>query len=150
MIGKRLLVAVLLLTCLGQVAVAAAAERDDVFLNTPVAKRALYEPPKTAKKMKSEKTQKALIVLGAIGINSTDALDFIQMIDDNIEDGYFWIAERPLGGGSLMLRYQLDKKSDIYSYKDKRQIELRYVPENSNFQAYARPDRVVIEYKLKF
>jgi len=92
----------------------------------------------------SKNARKILHVLGTIGINDPQVKSFISGIDKNVKDGYLQLHEEKIAGGTLTLHYEL--KPGVTS----KQIELKFVPDNSNWVATARPKEVMVRYNYKF
>ncbi len=92
----------------------------------------------------SKNARKALIVLGAIGADTKEIRNFVENIDSRIENGYLTLAEEKIAGGTIKLHYELGSGVKL------KRIELRFTPDDSNWVATARPDRVMINYTYKF
>lgn len=116
-----LVVAALLLTHLGNVAVAA-------------------EDPEH----RSKHAQKLLAQLNSAGINNPDIQKFIASADSHVEKGYFYITEQDAPGGMLSLRYKLGAKPGI------KRMQLHYAPTDSRWEATASSGEVMVRYHIEF
>lgn len=126
----RLVVAALLLP--GLVGTAAAAENPE-HLST-----------------KSKHARQALVVLGQIGVNSPEIVEFVDYIDQKIEGGRLKIAEERAMGGTLALSYRLTTKDMPMGIKGRREPELKFTPDDSHWEYTATPHAVMANYRLRF
>lgn len=124
----RLAVALLLLTAMTGVAAA----DDKIQTGNPLA-----EP-------QTKKVRKIYVILNSIGVNSPEVKQFIESVDARVDNGYLMLREERVANGTLTLHYELSGGLRA------KQIELRFTPDDSNWQATARPDAVMVNYKLKF
>lgn len=115
--------------------------------NVAVAAERLNEHP-------SKNAQRTLIVLAAVGVENSDVKALVGEIDARVDDnGYFYLSEESVNGGKLRLHVLLKDQSNNANTAaggGLNRLELRYTPEHSNFTAAARPDRLMINYRLKF
>lgn len=119
--SKLLVVAALLLT--GYVKVAVAAE-------TP--------------EHKSDDARQVLVLLGHMGIESSELEEFAEYVDQKVYDKRFHIAEERMMDGTLQLNFKLSGGLSA------KQIELKYAPDDSNFEATAGTDRFMVNYRVQF
>lgn len=103
---------------------------------------AAAEPDKN--EHQSKNARKVLILLGSLGINDPDIKNLISKADGRIKGGYLTLAEERVAGGTLKLHYQTGTNIGI------KRMEIQFTPDNSDWRAFARTDRVMIEYKYKF
>lgn len=92
----------------------------------------------------SKNARKILVFLGSIGINDPDVKKFISRADSHIKNGYLTLSEERMAGGTLTLHYQLSNGIGV------KNVELKFAPDNSNWQATARKDQVMVRYQYKF
>lgn len=92
----------------------------------------------------SKNAQKIIATLESVGINNKDVKAFISEANQYIDHGYLNLASRKMAGGKLTLRYQLSGGIST------RQVELHFVPENSNFEGIARTNLIMVRYHLEF
>ena len=95
-------------------------------------------------KKKSDTARKAVVVLASVGLDSPEVLHLVKYVDENTEDGYLKLAEERAMGGTIKLHYEL---SGGFS---KKQVELRFTPDDSNFTYTARPKEAMVNYRLRF
>lgn len=119
--NTKLVVAALLLTVTGEVALAA-------------------DPPEHP----SKNARPALVLLAQLGLDNAELVEFADYVDQKIEKDRFHIAQDRYYGGTLEFNYVLSGKPHP------KQLELRYAPDNSNFEATAGTDRLLVYYRLKF
>jgi hypothetical protein len=93
---------------------------------------------------KSKNERPALILLAQMGIDNEELIEFANYVDQKIDKGKFHIAEDRYYGGTVQFYYKLSGSAGA------KQFELRYAPDNSNFEATAGTDRFLVNYKLKF
>jgi hypothetical protein len=93
---------------------------------------------------KSKSARKALIILGHIGADSKEVRNLVEKIDSRIEGDYFTIGKERVENGTIRLHYRLGEGVSL------KNVELQYAPDNSNWNATARPDSVMINYSYKF
>ena len=86
---------------------------------------------------KSKNARKVLAALSSVGLDNSQIKAFIENIDANTHDGYYTLAERRVPGGKVTLHYELGNGVNS------KQVELQFAPDNSNWRAIARPDRVM-------
>ncbi len=124
---KRLVAASLLLATLADVALA-----DDNKTGT-----SLMQP-------QTKKVRKVEVILNSLGINSAEVRQFIDAVDERVEGGYLNLAEDRIAGGRIVLHFQLGGGVTA------KQLELKYTPDNSNWEATARTNAVMVNYRLQF
>lgn len=127
MVRMTLVVAALLLTM--QPVTAVAAEKPGL------------EPEKA---LKSDKARQVVVLLGALGVNSTDAKALIADIDSRVDGGKLNITNDRIGSGTLKFHYLLGNGLDADNF------ELEYTPDNSNWRGVAHRDSVMVQYQYKF
>ncbi len=93
---------------------------------------------------KSKNARKALVILGHLGADSKEVRSLINEIDSRIEGDYLTFAKERVETGTIRFHYRLGEGMKL------KNIELQYVPDNSNWTATARPDSVMINYSYKF
>lgn len=94
---------------------------------------------------KSKSARKALVILGHMGVDSKEIRSLVNEIDSRIEGDYLTFAkERLADSGTIRFHYRLGEGMKL------KNIELQYVPDNSNWNATARPDSVMVNYTYKF
>lgn len=131
---KRLVVALLLLTVLGNQAQAA-------------------EP----KEHRSKHARQLLATLDTLGISNRDIKEFVATIDSRIDKGYLRFSEQqvPMVGGKLTFRYRLNNNIDPLLEQSRKhgvkRLELRYAPsEDSRWEIVASRKFVMTNYRLTF
>lgn len=93
---------------------------------------------------RSENARKAMILLGAIGVNSNDAKALVEDLDARIEDQSVNFAKERIGSGTLKFHYKLGNGVS------KDNLELQYAPDDSNWKATASPEAAMVHYKYTF
>lgn len=94
--------------------------------------------------LKQKRAEKILVMMRALGISHPDFTALVYDIDRRSKGRYLMLHEEKISGGTLSLRYTLEPKVSI------KQIELLYVPEDSNTEYSVRTNAVMVNYKLKF
>jgi hypothetical protein len=97
-------------------------------------------------KEKSKVAHQSIAMLEAIGLNHPEIAEFIDYVDQHVDNGDLRIAEEHRMGGMFKLHYQLTG-GDVDS---KKQIELKFTPDDSHMEYTARPNAVMANYRLKF
>lgn len=92
----------------------------------------------------SKNARKVLTMLTAMGLDDPGIKSFIGDVDKRVDNGYLRIAEERTMGGTLKLHYELS--GGITG----KQAELRFTPDDSNFQYTARTNAVMVKYELHF
>lgn len=111
---------------------------------TEVARADDFLPRDPSAQPKIEKSRKIDIFLNAIGANGTEVKRLVDAVDGRVHDGYLHLGEERVPGGKLVLHYELSGGVRA------KQLELRFTPDDSHWQATARTDAVMVNYKLKF
>lgn len=93
---------------------------------------------------KSKNARKALIILGHIGADSKEIRNFVEKIDSRIEGDYLTFAKERIETGTIRFHYRLGEGVRLKNF------ELQYAPDDSNWNATARPDSVMVNYSYKF
>ena len=93
---------------------------------------------------RSKHARKALAVLAAVGMNDPELLSLVDSIDRNVDDGYLKLTEDRVMGGTMTLHYELS------GGVTGKQLELKFTPDDSNFNYTARPNAVMAAYSYKF
>ncbi len=94
--------------------------------------------------LKQKKAEKILLMLKAIGISDPDIREFAYKVEERTKDGYLMLHQEEVIGGKLSFRYKLKPNVSV------RQLELQYVPDDSNFEYTARTNSVMMNYKFNF
>lgn len=92
----------------------------------------------------SKNSKKIIIIMNSVGLNNKDLHQLVHYVDSRVDDGYFNITEEQVVGGKISLQYELGTKIGT------EQFQLKYAPENSNFEYTARTNAVMVNYNLKF
>jgi hypothetical protein len=104
----------------------------------------IVDPTRAPHAQHTKKTRKVEILLGQLGLNSKEVMKLVSEVDARVDKGYLRLAEERVPGGTLTLHY------DLSGGVRAKQIELKFQPDDSNWQATARPNAVMVEYKYKF
>ncbi|MEZ5691540.1 MAG: hypothetical protein R3D71_07740 [Rickettsiales bacterium] len=94
--------------------------------------------------LKRKKMEKLLIMMNTVGVDNPKIISFIQIVNKHTKDGYLTLHKREMYDGTLSLRYKLSPKINS------KQIELRYVPDDSNFEYSAKTNSLMVNYKFRF
>lgn len=92
----------------------------------------------------SKKARKIIEYLNTLGINDPHIKFLIEQADARTKDGYLTLSEEKIPGGNLKLRFEYGNGLGI------KRMELQFTPNDSNWQAIARTDRVMVNYNYKF
>ncbi len=92
----------------------------------------------------SDTAKKAVVVLASVGLDSPEALHLVKYVDENTAGGYLKLAEERTMGGTLKLHYELSGGIS------KKQMELRFTPDDSHFTYTARPKEAMVNYRFRF
>lgn len=92
----------------------------------------------------SKNARQVVILLGHIGINSAELVEFADYVDQKVYKGRFHIAEERGLNGAFQLNYRLSGGLST------KQIELRFAPDDAPYEASAGTNRIMVTYKLKF
>lgn len=111
-----------------------------LLLTNPVAVAQAADSPG----QKSKHARPALVLLGQLGINNAEITEFVSYVDQKIDNGKLHIAQQKQFGASFELNYKLSGGVGI------KQLELRYAPENSNFEATANREALMVNYKFNY
>ncbi len=121
MFTRALVVAALLLT--GSVRVAVAAEEPE---------------------HQSKNARKIVVMLASMGISHPDVVGLVQTVDNHMDKGGLRIAEERFGDNTAILRYRPQNGLGL------KNMELKFTPDNSNFEITAHTNSVRINYGFKF
>lgn len=92
----------------------------------------------------SDDARQVLVLLGHMGIESSELKEFAEYVDQKVYNKRFHIAEERMMDGTLQLNYRLSGGVGI------KQMELRFTPDDSRIEATASTDRVMVRYKIEF
>jgi hypothetical protein len=104
--------------------------------------------PEQMSKKQSKHARATLVVLGEMGINQPEIVEFVNYVDKNLHHGYLRIAEERAFGGTLSLKYKFTGRDE--SPVSKRGPVLQYIPDNSHWEYTAGTEGVMVNYRLKF
>lgn len=94
--------------------------------------------------LKQKKAEKLLMMMEAIGISDPDIKEFVYKVNGRMQDGYLMLHQEEIAGGKLSFRYQLKPRVKA------KQLELKYVPDDSNFEYTARTNSIMVNYSFSF
>jgi hypothetical protein len=97
------------------------------------------------KSKKSDHARNTLIVLGHMGLDTKEISEFVTYVDERVEGGRFRIAEERIMGGKLSLSIKLNSSGDT-----PRGPELRFTPDDSDWDCTANLKGVMVNYKITF
>ncbi len=94
--------------------------------------------------LKQKKAEKLLMMMKSLGISNPNITALVNTVDANTKNGYLMLHKEDLSSGTLSLSYKLEPKIGV------KQLELLYIPKDSNTEYKARTNAVMVNYKLKF
>lgn len=83
-------------------------------------------------------------MLASMGINDPEIAEFVGYVDRQIDHGRLKIAEEHVAGGKLSFTYRVDPKIHHKNF------EIKFTPDDSNFEAVASTDGIMLNYRLQF
>lgn len=98
-----------------------------------------------ATEQRNKRAQKVLATLEMLGIAHPEIKNLVMEAQEHVEeDGYFYIADHKMEEGRVALRFEYRGVPKL------RQLQLSYVPKDSNYSLTATTRGVMLRYHYEF